>query len=169
MSIEEIIGQLENNKSVFNSLLVTKKEAQYLWRPKPEKWNLLEIVCHLYDEERDDFKARVKHAIETPLSPLVPIDPEGWVKKRNYISKTYNVTLQAFLEERDKSINWLRSQTHANWESELMHPELRNMSAKLLLANWLTHDYLHIKQILNYEYHYLKEKTNLDMSYAGNW
>ena len=169
MSIKEIIQQLETNQQVFKNLLMTKNEEQYLWRPKPEKWNLLEIICHLLDEERDDFKARVKHTLETPLKDLVPIDPQGWVKERGYISRNYNEILQAFLEERDTSVTWLKSKLDANWDNKLTHPNLGDMSAKLFLTNWLAHDYLHIRQILRYDYNYLKEKTNLDLGYAGNW
>ncbi|NMH89149.1 DinB family protein [Flavivirga algicola] len=169
MSIKEIIQQLESNQQVFKSLLVSKIETQYLWRPEPEKWNLLEIVCHLLDEERDDFKARVVHALETPKKPLVPIDPEGWVKERDYNARDYNQTLLDFLEERKQSVVWLKSKLDANWESKLLHPELGAMSARLLLANWLAHDYLHIRQVLRYDYNYLKQRTKLDLGYAGNW
>lgn len=169
MTIKDIINQLKQNRQVFENLLSSKGEKQYLWRPKPEKWNLLEIVCHLLDEEREDFRARVKHTLENPLKDLVPIDPQGWVKEREYITKDYNKTLQVFLEERKKSITWLESQIDANWDNKLTHPELGDMSAKLFLTNWLAHDYLHIRQILRYDYNYLKKTTNLDLGYAGNW
>ncbi|MDO5969273.1 DinB family protein [Flavivirga aquimarina] len=169
MIIKDIINQLQQNKQVFENLLSSKKEEEFLWRPEPEKWNLLEIVCHLFDEEREDFKARVKHALENPFKDLTPINPQGWVKERDYISKNYNETLQAFLEERSKSVIWLKSQIHANWNSTLKHPELGDLSAKLFLTNWLAHDYLHIRQILRYGYNYLKQTTNLDLGYAGNW
>ena len=59
MGLKDIIQQLENNQKVFQNLLTNKTKDLYLWRPKPEKWCLLEIVCHLLDEEKDDFRARV--------------------------------------------------------------------------------------------------------------
>ena len=169
MFIKEIIRQLENNQHVFKSLLIDKDEAHYLWRPEPEKWNLLEIVCHLLDEEREDFRARVKHTLENPGKALVPINPVGWVTERGYGAKGYKPTLDAFLEERGKSVIWLKSLKDAKWDNALKHPELGHMSAKLFLTNWLGHDYLHIRQILRYDYNYLKKKTGLDLGYAGNW
>ena len=48
-----IIQSLENNIAVFNSILSGASEKLQVWRAAPEKWNLLEIVCHLYDEECD--------------------------------------------------------------------------------------------------------------------
>jgi len=169
MTITGIIDKLENNKQVFKSLLFDKVEQEYLWRPKPEKWNILEIVCHLLDEEREDFKVRTRSVLETPLKDLPAINPEGWVLERDYASKSYIETLEEFLVERDKSISWLKGQIDANWQNVYKHQILGNMSAKLFLTNWLAHDYLHIRQILRYNYNYLKETTTLDLQYAGNW
>ena len=169
MRFKDIIQQLENNQKVFENLLKDKNQSQYLWRPKPEKWCLLEIVCHLLDEEIYDFRARVKHALEYPTRQLVPINPECWVKERDYISKDYNQTLQKFLKERINSVKWLEKQTDVNWNNAIIHPDLGKLSAELFLRNWLAHDYLHIRQILNYQYHIMKNTSEIDLSYAGNW
>ena len=164
-----VIKQLERNKNVFESILISKTKNEYLWRPSSEKWCLLEIICHLLDEEREDFRARVKHTLENPKDALKPIDPKGWVKERNYMTRDYNQTLQTFLKEGIASISWLKTHTDAHWGKTVGHPKLGELSAELFLTNWLAHDYLHIRQILKYEYHYLREKTNIDLSYAGNW
>ncbi|GAA4895447.1 DinB family protein [Flaviramulus aquimarinus] len=169
MELKAIIQQLENNQKVFQNLLSNKTESQYLWRPKPKKWCLLEIVCHLLDEECEDFRTRVKHALETPSKALTPINPEGWVVERVYISKNYEETLKAFLLERDTSIKWLKSLNNKNWKHAVKHPELGELSAKLFLTNWLAHDYLHIRQILRYQYGYLKGKSGTSLLYAGDW
>jgi hypothetical protein len=50
-----------------------------------------------------------------------------------------------------------------------VHPELGMLRAKIFLANWLAHDYLHIRQIIRYQFEYLKVKTEVDLNYAGNW
>jgi len=169
MDFKYFVSQLEHNISVFESLLINKTEKEYLWRPNQEKWCLLEIVCHLVDEEQDDFRARVKHTLENPNMPLKPINPEGWVKERDYISKDYKDTLLLFLKERKSSILWLTSLKDVLWDNAINHPDLGKLSAELFLTNWLAHDYLHIRQIMKYKYDYLKLKTNLDLSYAGNW
>jgi len=71
-------------------------KEMYLWKPAPEKWCLLEIVCHLYDEEREDFRARTRHVLETPTDTLPPIDPQGWVGSRKYIHQDYPEVLNKF-------------------------------------------------------------------------
>ncbi len=169
MIMENIVAQLEKNANIFESLLRPIQHSQYHWRPSPEKWSLLEITCHLLDEEVYDFRTRVKHALETPNKPLEPIDPEGWVTSRNYREKDFQTTLDAFLNERNLSVQWLGQQTKVNWSSALEHPELGKLSAELFLRNWLAHDYLHIRQILRYHFESLKNASEIDLNYAGNW
>lgn len=140
-----------------------------MWRSSPGKWCLLEIVCHLFDEECEDFRVRVKHTLEKPSEPLTPFDPVAWVIERDYISKNYEDRLEAFLAERMTSVKWLKSLTSVNWEQGIVHPKLGKLSAELFLTNWLAHDYLHIRQIIKYQYNYLKEQTNVDLNYAGDW
>jgi hypothetical protein len=167
--VQEVFVQLENNAVVFKNLLKDLNEQHYLWRPKPGKWCLLEIISHMLDEEIYDFRARVKHALEYPENTLIPIDPEGWVKSHNYLDNDYHKTLDVFLKERRNSIKWLKLQEHVNWHNQLLHPELGTLSAELFLRNWLAHDYLHIRQILRYKFGLLKSSSKIDLSYAGNW
>ena len=166
---EEITSKLAVNHDIFKQLLSGKTEQEYLWRPYPEKWNLLETVCHLLDEEREDFRARVQQTLEAPSAGLKSINPTGWVLERNYASQDYQKTLDVFLKERNASVAWLRSLKDVNWENAYQHPKLGSMSAKLFLTNWLAHDYLHIRQITRYNYHFLQQQTAIDLQYAGIW
>jgi hypothetical protein len=169
MKTTGIIDKLTQNQSVFKALLENKNKTEYLWRPNPNKWNLKEIVCHLLDEEILDFRARTKHTLETPNEPTPPIAPEGWVLKHDYASKDYNKTLESFLEERTKSISWLKTEINGNWNNVYQHPELGGISAKQFLNNWLAHDYLHIRQINRYHYEYFLNSSDTSLDYAGNW
>lgn len=84
MNIETVISKLEKNADVFKSLLTNAELPFQQWKPEENKWSLLEIVCHLLEEEQLDFRARIKHIIETPDSKMPSIDPQGWVKEKNY-------------------------------------------------------------------------------------
>lgn len=164
-----IIKELSQNKNTFKQLLSGISKEEYMWKPQPEKWCLLEIICHLYDEEQFDFKARVKSVLENPDLPAPPIDPSGWVKSKNYIGQNYKDILEKFLEERSKSIGWLNSLVKPNWKNEYIHPSFGAMSAEFFLTNWLAHDYLHFRQITALKYNYLKAVTGIDPIYAGEW
>jgi len=144
-------------------------EEEYLWKTSPDKWCLLEIICHLYDEEREDFRARLKHVLNTPAEPLPPINPVGWVKERNYIDNNFTETFDKFLEERHKSVLWLESLNNPNWDNTYIHPKFGEMTAKMFLSNWLTHDYLHIRQIVKLKFDCLKKLSDEKLNYAGDW
>lgn len=166
---QAIIKELERNRGVFYHLLSNKSPEEYLWRPAPDKWNLLEITCHLYDEEREDFRARLQHVLETPTSPMPPINPVTWVVERDYAGQDFDTMVSKFLEERENSLAWLSSLVSAPWENVYQHPTLGPLTAKKFLSNWLAHDYLHVRQINRYNYGYLQQQVMEDLSYAGEW
>jgi hypothetical protein len=140
-----------------------------MWSQKPGKWCLLEIICHLFDEEREDFRTRVRCVLEDPNTPPPSFDPLIWVKERNYIGQDFNSVLSKFLIERDKSITWINTLENPKWDNTYHHPKLGPMSAYLFLTNWLAHDYLHIRQIIRLKFDYLKEMSNESLNYAGDW
>jgi hypothetical protein len=164
-----IIDGLAGNIKVYKALLTEVPEEEYLWRIEPGKWNLLEIVCHLYDEEREDFRARVEHVLEARIGPPPPIHPGEWVKSRKYGEKNYKEMVGKFLEERGESVRWLHSLESPQWENAYSHPEYGPLKAEMFLTNWLAHDYLHFRQITKLKYLYLKETTGEDLRYAGDW
>ena len=124
-----IIQELKRNRNVFNDLLSGTSREKYLWKESPEKWCLLEMVCHLCDEEREDFRARVKHVLTTPDLPLPPIDPQGWVQERNYISKDFELMLSLFLEERSHSVSW------GKWLKKLSSLKLEKFNSNHLILS----------------------------------
>lgn len=169
MDSEAIINQLSRNCSTFAGQLLSLTKDEYTWRPAPDKWCLLEVVCHLVDEEVEDFRQRVQTTLETPGEQPPAIFPEKWVKDRNYMEENYVLKVAQFLEERSKSIAWLQGLTEPNWENAYEHDSLGTLSAGLFLENWLAHDYIHLRQILLLRMQYFKEQASSDLSYAGNW
>ena len=169
MDPNNIILKLERNAGVFRDLLRETSRDEYLWKYEQEKWCLLQIVCHLYDEEKEDFRTRLKFAVESSITPPPPIDPVGWVASRNYIKQDFVLTLDNFLNERKHSIDWLYSLPPSVWDNTFEHPTMGKVSAGFFLANWLAHDYLHIRQIIKVKYLHLKISSDEDLNYAGEW
>jgi len=169
MRHSEIIEKLAGNRAVFTGLLKNKSRTEYLWKPKESKWCLLEIVCHLLDEEKEDFRTRVKQTLEKPSTPPPPIDPVNWVIQRKYIEQNYSEMVDRFLDERMKSIDWLQGLKNPDWSSSYRHPELGALTSEHFLTNWLAHDVLHFRQIIKLQYQYLKNSTEIDLIYAGSW
>ena len=164
-----IINELRRNRTIFHQILVDVSDFDIYWSQGPEKWCLLEIVCHLHDEEIEDFRTRVKCVLDDPTKPLPPFDPLAWVKERNYKGQNYHDILKKFMKERKYSVDWLQSLENPKWENTYQHPRLGLMSAELFLTNWLAHDLLHIRQITRLRYDFLKSTTGINLDYAGNW
>ena len=164
-----IIEELERNGNTLHTLFHGVPREQFLWKPAPDKWCLLEIVCHLYDEELDDFRTRVKHVLETPEQKLPPSNPLAWVTERKYLEQDYETVLAKFLRERLQSIAWLKGLQDALWDNAYLHPTHGPLKASMFLTNWPIHDYLHIRQIIRTKYLYIQQLTGEDLRYAGDW
>lgn len=169
MTENEIIEKLAQNSQVFSALLSNVSEPEFLWKPEKNRWCLLEIICHLYDEEHEDFRARTQHVLETPNAALPPINPNAWVTERAYLAQNFNDKLAAFLQERQTSVAWLKKLEWPKWDNAFMHAEYGPMSARMFLTNWLAHDLLHIKQITKLKYDYVTHNTQEVLLYAGSW
>lgn len=164
-----IIHQLDRNAPVFFGMFNSIPADVRKWRSAPEKWCALEILCHIYDEEREDFRSRLKHTLETPNEPMPPLKPAEWVSERKYIDKNYDEVLAAFIQERKNSIAWLNNLQNPNWDIFYNHPKVGPLTARLFLVNWLEHDYLHMRQLLTLKHNYLAQSTGESLKYAGDW
>ncbi len=163
------IDRLEQNGQVLQALFHGLTREEFLWRPAPGKWCPLEILCHLHDEEREDFRARLKHVMDTPEEAMPKIDPPAWVSERKYMEQDFNGMLHRFLEERMHSVEWLRSADDAPWANAYMHPKVGPVSCDLLLTNWVAHDLHHIRQLNNWRYAHLAAHIDVPLDYAGTW
>lgn len=163
------IDILRNHIDLYKALLKESSSDLIYWRQQPDKWCLLEIVCHLYDEEREDFRFRTKWILERPgeLPPM--FNPIDWVTQNRYIEQDYQIMFSNFIEERKASILWLDSLNDPNWEAFYTHPKLGDLTARHYLNNWVAHDYLHIRQITKLKFDYLKDQTGANLDYAGKW
>ncbi len=170
MSLHFAIERLDANARVFAGLCTNISAEQARWQPAPGKWSIVEVVNHLYDEERDDFRARLRFILEKTPGEMPPIAPEQWAAERRYRERDLDESLRQFLEERQRSLNWLKELERPNWRLTHHHPRLGPMSAEMMLANWLAHDFLHIRQLNRLHYEYLSTRfSGVALRYAGNW
>jgi hypothetical protein len=138
---------LERDRDIFAAVYTGITEDEARWKPASDRWSLLEILGHLLDEEREDFRTRVRSTLENPAQPWPPIDPEEWARSRDYNQRDPGADLREFLDERQASLDWLASLDHADWETAHEHPKLGTLRAGDLLTAWAVHDQLHLAQI----------------------
>jgi hypothetical protein len=128
----------------------------------------LEVINHLLDEEREDFRKRLALVLNNPEASWPPIDPEGWVIQRDYNRKELTKSVNDFIVEREKSLKWLFEIDSPNWQATYHHPKMGPMSAELMLANWAAHDLFHIRQVTDLQFAYLKrEVAPISLDYSG--
>lgn len=167
--MKEIIEELDRNKECIVNLLGGLTEHQINWKPDENSWCLLEVICHLYDEEQLDFRARFSHILESPEQAMSPINPPAWIIEHDYMGQNFEEKLQGWKKEREHSLDWLKSLVDPDLTKTYLHPKLGPMSAKFMLSNWLAHDYLHLRQILKLKYAYLERMKGTPLFYAGDW
>ncbi len=165
-----VTDKLEDNLGAFKSFFIRISQDQAIWKPLPAKWSLLEVLNHLYDEERYDFRQRIDFALLQPEKEWKRIQPVKWCDEEYYNLKDFSTSLENFLAEREKSIHWLRKLHTQNWDAVDNYPYGIVLSAKQALVNWLAHDYLHMRQIIALNWKYLELiAPATDLNYAGNW
>jgi len=168
MNHQKIKAHLRVNGDVFKYLFQSVSDEQARWRPSEDKWSILEVINHLFDEEREDFRKRLEFVLNNPKEPWPPIDPEGWVVQRKYNERNLSQSLQNFFDEREKSLLWLNQLGSPDWQASHRHPQMGPMSAELILANWLAHDLFHIRQVTDLQFAYLTELVKpVSLNYSG--
>ena len=139
------------------------------WRARPasDEWAPVEIVCHLRDEEAEDFGARVRVILEGGTR-FTPIDPEGWATARRYHEADPAAALAAFREHRASSLALLTGATPARFAASGESPSGLRLSGLDLLAAWVTHDGLHLRQLVGtLTREWANRWAPLRMDYAG--
>ena len=147
MDLELWIAQMKQTAAAVRALVEGVPAGQARWRPDDDSWSILEVIHHLYDEEREDFRVRLDILLHRPEEPWPPIDPQGWVTARDYNSKDVSEVLESFLLERDRSIAWIEGLDRPDFDS-FIESRFGRMTAGDMFASWLAHDLLHLRHLV---------------------
>lgn len=164
------IDRLERSGDAICAIAEVASPLDARWRPDPSSWSILEIVCHLVDEELEDFRARVFSTLEDPSRAWTPIDPQGWATQRDYQSRDLDQSLGSFRDRRSESIRLLRALESPDWSRAYRHPEFGELSAAYMLSCWAAHDALHLRQLSRRLYQLAqRDGSDEQLLYAGSW
>ena len=164
------IEALEANAAAIAALARAMPVAQVRWRPAPTAWSTLEVLNHLADEEREDFRTRLDYALHRPGETPPPIDPVGWVVTRAYHQRELDESLARFLAERQHSLTWLHGLAAPDWARACRLPSGHSLHAGDLLVAWVAHDLLHLRQLVELQYQaHASHAAPYSGAYAGPW
>ncbi len=173
MSIDPIkfaVDRLSRQAAAIEQMVIGLDREQAVWKPSPDDWSILEVVNHLLDEEREDFRVRLDLTLHSPEVDWPPIDPQGWVAGRRYSERDLVDSLLLFMEERRNSLTWLADLGQVDLGHTHVKPGFPPMRAGDLLFAWVAHDCLHLRQLNELRYHYLLQTVApFDVAYAGDW
>ncbi|HQY89413.1 MAG TPA: DinB family protein [Tepidisphaeraceae bacterium] len=170
MNFNRLVDQLERFRNILPVLVDGIDPIDLRWKPDSGAWSILEVICHLSDEEMDDFRTRLKLTLESPTASWPRIDPPKWAIERRYNEQEPSEATKRFVREREASIRWLRSIEKFDPESTHTHPKFGSMKAGELLTAWVAHDALHLRQIAK-RLHELASHHGAPYGsgYAGDW
>jgi len=161
--------QLALNRDRIAALARGIPEPQALWKPVQSSWSILEVICHLADEEEFDFPVRLKMILEGSEKPWPEIDPLSWVEEHEYQKANLFETLNRYVKTRNESLEWLDSLETPDW-TKISQATSGEMIAGDMFAAWAAHDLLHARQLVELQYAYLvKRASPYKLDYAGGW
>lgn len=115
-------------------------------RPAPGEWAPIEILCHLRDEETEDFGSRLRAVLDGG-SEFAPIDPTRWVAERRYLQAPLDQVLEAIRTRRGASLELLAAVAPGDLVRSIPHAPFGRLSGLDLLVAWVEHDRLHLRQL----------------------
>ena len=170
MNSKALIDLLAAFPDVLSASVQGISDDNLRWKPEKKAWSILEVVCHLGDEEVEDFPLRLKLTLQDPAEPWPGIDPEGWATGRKYNEQDLGESLSRFAEQREGSLKWLSTLVDPDWTREHHHALMGSMPAGSMLGSWVAHDTLHLRQIAKRRYQLIQIHAGAySLKYAGEW
>jgi len=166
MEFSILYQELQTSTEMIRALLagVTPEAARL--KPGAEGWSILEVVCHLYDEEREDFREHLDFILHRQQEEWHEMDFE---RENEYNEQNFAEMQEKFFAEREKSLAWLNGLPNPDWEKSYT-TKYRTISAGEMFACWVAHDNLHLRQFVELRRLRLENITKpYNLEYAGDW
>lgn len=170
MNFANLVKSLSAFPGIIQASVSDLSDEQFRWKPSSGNWSILEIICHLADEEVADFRMRVTITLNDPSKPWPSIDPENWAIERVYNDSDPALALQRFITERQSSVRTLEQLADPNWDHVYTHPKFGPFRAGDIFAAWCAHDWLHLRQIAKRRFEMVQQDAGTYVTkYAGLW
>ncbi len=169
MQFEVLYRELAYSTEMIRALLngVSQEDARI--KPNEGSWSILEVTCHLHDEEREDFREHLDFILYRQKEDWHRIDTQGWVIERRYNEQNLDEMKDKFFAERTKSMEWLKTLATTDWNTTYT-TEYRSLSAGDMFSSWVAHDNLHIRQYVELRRLLIVRIAHpYTIDYAGEW
>lgn len=175
MNAHALIDRLSRFPPALRGIVQIAQGDDLRWSPQPATWSIHEVVCHLADEEQEDFADRLRRTLAEPIQTWPKLDLEGVSEKRRYLSRDLHAELNRFCTLRDANAHWLRTVANADprgtqWTRSYPHPKVGLIPTGELLTAYAAHDALHLRQIAKRLFELAaRDGAPHPTKYAGEW
>lgn len=110
----DIVAILRAQLDATHALLAPLSRAQALSRPKPDDWNILEVLGHITDGEQV-FAYRALRIARGDTTPLAGFEQDDYVRAARSSERTLEELLEAYAAQRQATIALLRGFDAEAW------------------------------------------------------
>lgn len=169
MEFPTLYQELIHSTEMIRAMLAGIDQEQAQVKPDAKSWSILEVVCHLYDEEREDFREHLDFILHRQNEQYHLIDPQGWITERKYNEQNFAEAQEKFFIERRASLEWLKTIAESDWDTTYTS-EYGSVTAGEMLSCWIAHDNLHLRQLVELRRVRIENLTKpYPIEYAGDW
>ena len=142
----EILARLRETPKALAALLRGVSGEALRRKPAPEKWSMLEVVCHLRDVE-EFFVERYGKIANHDRPQLGMINQDELAAKLRYNEDDPRLVLKEFQDLRAESVAILGALAYQSWGRVGVHPKRGDVSVTWTAEHQVEHDANHLSQI----------------------
>ena len=117
------------------------------FKPAPDKWCILEILCHLSDMEIL-YAYRTRQMLADKDPAIAPIDQDAWARNLGYMDTPANEMVALYGLNRHHNLRLFRRLKAADLDKSAYHPELkRPVTVAEYIGMMVRHGPNHLEQI----------------------
>jgi len=145
-SKDSVLAILSSTPAVLNSLLLNLDSDSWSRKTDKDDWNLIELICHLRDTEREIHSMQLK-LFNGHEEPFIPRPDTGvWASQRDYLHENGRQALQEFNIARKETIDFLQKISDEAWNRKARHAIFGPTNFLEVVSFMADHDRLHIQQ-----------------------
>lgn len=145
---DRILWNLKSLPNELDDLLAELDEDTLRWRPRPDKWSVKEIMCHLRDMESEAYLARYLRILSEENPTLPNVDQDRLAEERDYINQDARAALEEFKRLRLETISALQAAPVEAFSRAGVHETDGPMTIEQLVARQIRgNDINHLSQM----------------------
>lgn len=142
----EILAKLQETTRVVAALFRGTPDDVVRRKPAPDKWSMLEILCHLRDVEQL-FVERYGKIANHDRPQLRMVNQDELAAKLRYNEDDPAVALREFQALRAETVALLSALAQQSWERVGLHPKRGEFSMAAHAVMHVTHDANHLERL----------------------